>query len=121
MVKAIRGATQLDANSATAMKEGVVELLNEIVRRNELEEAEIVSIVFSQTEDLDAENPARCLRTVGFDGVPLFCTQEPRYPDSLPRVVRVLVTAERERWERPPAPVYLGAAAGLRPDLSTGT
>jgi chorismate mutase len=102
------------------MEEGVTMLLGELLRRNDLREDEIVSVIFSQTEDLDADNPARCARTVGFSEVPLFCTQEPRYPDSLPMVVRVLLTAERPAWEEPVAPVYLGGAETLRPDLQTG-
>ena len=117
MTKAIRGAVQIDTNTSSAMREGVVELLDEILSRNFLQEREIVSIIFSQTEDLDADNPARCARTVGFAEVPLFCTQEPRYPGSLARVVRVLLTAERDEWNGQPTPVYLRGAQQLRPDL----
>ena len=117
MTRAIRGAVQLSANSSAAMTAGVTRLLREVMARNDLEESDLVSVIFSQTEDLDSENPARCARTVGFGEVPLFCTQEPRYPNSLPLVVRVLITAEREEWSGPARAVYLDGAERLRPDL----
>lgn len=120
MTKAIRGAIQLERNSSFAMETAVARLLKELLQRNRLEEEDLVSVLFSQTEDLDADNPARCLRLIGFSDVPLFCTQEPRYPSSLPRVIRVLVTAERDSWESPPTPVYLEGAEKLRPDLTAG-
>lgn len=119
MTRAIRGAVQLESNTSEAMEAGVTELLRSLLQENDLGEKDIVSVVFSQTRDLDADNPARCARTEGYSTVPLFCTQEPVYPDSLPRVVRVLVTAERERWSSPAKPVYLGGAEALRPDLHT--
>lgn len=99
------------------MEEAVVELLSAMMEGNGLEEEDLVSVVFSQTDDLDADNPARCARTAGFAEVPLFCTQEPRYPDSLPRTVRVLLTAERNGWPAGVRHVYLRGARSLRPDL----
>lgn len=119
MTRAIRGAVQLQSNTAEAMEAGVTELLSSLLEANGIREEEIVSIIFSQTRDLDADNPARCARTDGFSAVPLFCTQEPDYPNSLPRVVRVLLTAERESWPLPLKPIYLGGAEALRPDLHT--
>ena len=102
------------------MERGVTTLLRELLERNGLTEGELVSVVFSQTRDLDGENPARCARTMGFAEVPLFCTQEPDYPNSLPRTLRVLLTAERLSWPRGVQPVYLGGARSLRPDLDGG-
>jgi chorismate mutase len=99
------------------MESAVTELLRSLLEANSIGETDIVSVIFSQTRDLDADNPARCARTDGFSGVPLFCTQEPDYPNSLPRVVRVLLTAEREEWSAPAKPVYIGGAEALRPDL----
>ncbi|MFW6214980.1 MAG: chorismate mutase [Alkalispirochaetaceae bacterium] len=117
MTRAIRGAVQLEANSTSEMERGVTELLLAILGRNGLLEEQIVSVIFSQTDDLDADNPARCARTLGFASVPLFCTREPSYPGSLPLTVRVLLTAERENWSEPVRHVYLGGARQLRPDL----
>jgi chorismate mutase len=103
------------------MEGAVSRLLDSLLAQNGLSERHIVSIVFSQTRDLEGENPARALRrsAIGprFAETPLFCTQEPEYPDSLPRVVRVLVTFQRPEGGGA-TPVYLEGAEVLRPDLS---
>jgi len=119
-VRAVRGAIQLQKDSSEAMTDGVRRLLRELLERNELTEANIVSIIFSQTNDLTAENPARALRRSGFGSTPLFCTSEPEYPDSLPRTLRVLLTFETGLSEEA-EPVYLDGARGLRPDISGST
>jgi chorismate mutase len=99
------------------MTAATAELVGEVLAVNDIAEEAIVSIVFSQTGDLSAENPARALRRSGYAGTPLFCTSEPAYPDSLPRTLRVLVTFEQES-RRAVRPVYLGGARALRPDLT---
>jgi len=98
------------------MAGGVRRLLKQLLERNRITEGHIVSIVFSQTSDLTAENPARALRRSGFASTPLFCTSEPEYPDSLPRTLRVLVTFEADSVTET-KPVYLDGARSLRPDI----
>jgi chorismate mutase len=117
MVYAVRGAAGVETDENSEMCEAVQRLVTELCERNSVSEEQIVSIVFSQTRDLVHANPARCLRRIGFAAVPLFCTQEPEYPDAQPRIVRVLMTYRAEE-EHTPRPVYLGRAASLRPDLS---
>lgn len=117
MVYAVRGAAGVEHDSAEEVCRAVHSLARELCERNGINEADIVSIVFSQTRDITAANPARCLREIGFARTPLFCTQEPEYPDSLPRILRVLVTF-RSAEAREPTPVYQGRAAELRPDMA---
>lgn len=116
MMMAVRGAVQVESNNPGPIKESVVRLIKEIAELNDIGEDDIVSIVFSQTKDITTLNPATALRETGFAHVPLFCTQEPDYSGSMPRVIRVLVTAETEE-KRKPVPVYLGGAENLRSDL----
>jgi chorismate mutase len=116
-VRAVRGAIQLDRDSSDEMSSGVARLVGGLLEANAIEEDDIVSIIFSQTKDLASENPARALRRSGFSGVPLFCTSEPEYPGSLPRVLRVLLTFETSSTQ-PPQPLYLDGARNLRPDLT---
>lgn len=120
MVYAVRGAIGVDQDSHEDICGAVQLLIPEICRRNGISEDDLVSIIFSQTEDLRAANPAACLRRIGYAAVPLFCTREPEYPDSLPRILRTLVTF-RSSEGRSPIPVYEGRAASLRPDLSGNT
>jgi chorismate mutase len=116
-VQAVRGAVQLTEDSSEAMTDAVHRLMSELLASNGLTEETLVSVIFSQTPDLRAENPARALRRFGFASTPLFCTSEPEYPGSLPRVLRVLVTFEADR-RREVQPVYLDGARSLRPDIT---
>lgn len=119
MVFAVRGAIGVEKNTAQDLSGAVQRLVSDLCRANGLSEDEIVSIVFSQTRDLTAGNPAACLREIGYADTPLFCTQEPEYPDSLPQILRVLLTF-RATAKVSPRPVYLGRAAELRPDIHHG-
>lgn len=117
MVKAVRGAIQMKENSAQAISSGVVKLLSTLMKENKLEEEQLVSVIFSQTSDLTALNPAGAGRQVGFSSTPLFCTQEPEYPNALPLMVRVLLTFNCEDKNQEIVPVYLDGAEKVRPDL----
>ena len=116
MTKAVRGAIQVSDNAAAAIEESAARLVGEVLRRNGIAENQLVSVLFSVTEDLTAANPATGLRKTGFGETPLFCVQEARMEGAMPRVIRVLVTWDAlER--RAIVPVYLDGAAQLRPDL----
>ena len=119
MTKAVRGAIQVPENSVEAITRASIRLVTEVLRVNELAENQLVSILFSVTDDLTAASPATGLRTRGFAGTPLFCAQEARLDGGMPRVLRVLVT-----WDAPETrttvPVYLDGAESLRPDLGNG-
>jgi len=117
MVKAVRGAISVDSNDHESMKIAVIALMNEVCEKNSLREEEMISVVFSQTTDLNVANPAAALRKSGaYRRVPLFCTQEPEYDGALNSIVRVLVTYQNA-CGRDPVPVYLGEAVHLRKDL----
>lgn len=117
MTRAIRGAIQVSENSVSSIELAGTKLVKEILKANGIAENQIVSIVFSLTEDLTAANPATGLRRTGFASTPLLCIQEARIDGALPRVVRALVTWDSlER--RVPVPVYLDGAEVLRPDLA---
>ncbi len=114
-VRAVRGAIQIEINDAVRIEQGVVKLIKKIIGVNKIDVTKIISIIFSQTSDLDALNPAAALRTIGFGETPLFCTNEPDIIGSMERVVRVLITAESENSFNP---VYLEGAEKLRSDLA---
>ena len=117
MVKAVRGATSVNKNDHNSMEKAVFALISSIAEKNSIVESNIISIIFSQTTDLNIANPAAALRESGkFTNIPLFCTQEPAYENSTPSIVRVLITFETESSESV-QPVYLGKAALLRKDL----
>ena len=113
---ALRGATSVDQNSSDAILGATEWLLREIMKRNELVADDVVSCLFTLTEDLDAEFPAVAARNIGFGTVPLMCAREVPVPGSLPRVIRVLMhyyAPDAHRAQH----VYLGDARSLRLDL----
>ena len=115
---ALRGATSVARNDSQAILGATEELLREILERNELAPADLVSCVFTATGDLDAEFPAVAARALGFDRVPLLCAREMDVPGALPRVIRVLIHyhAGDDHQARH---VYLGEARSLRADLDS--
>lgn len=115
---AVRGAVQLERDDREEFCAAVNRLVATLLARNTISESDIVSVVFSQTRDLVSANPAACLRRSGYSDTALFCTQEPEYPDSLPRVVRVLITFNTEAQAAKPEPAYLDGAEQLRPDIA---
>jgi chorismate mutase len=113
---AVRGAAQAEANEADAIVAATAELMRELLSRNGLAAPEIVSCLFTTTEDLDAEFPAVAARGIGLDTVPLLCCREIPVPGSMERVIRVLVHFYAPADHRA-AHVYLGATRELRSDL----
>ncbi len=115
---ALRGAATVDANEAGQILEATEALMREIMERNDLRPAEVVSCIFTLTPDLDAEFPAVAARRLGFDRVPLLCAREVPVPGAMPRVIRALIHfyAEEDHDVRH---VYLGGARQLRADLES--
>jgi len=110
---ALRGAISVPEDRATQILEATAELMNEIMARNELVPGQVVSCIFTVTDDLTAEFPAVAARALGFERVPLLCAREIPVPGSLPRVIRVLIHyyAEDDHEARH---VYLREASTLR-------
>lgn len=117
-VRAIRGAIQVEANTAEAIAAGTKELLTEIVRVNELSVDQVISVLLTATPDLNAAFPAAAAREVGFQSTPLLCAVEIDVPGALARVVRAMVTVEIERNASEISHIYLGGAKALRRDIA---
>lgn len=117
-VRAIRGATQLESDSATEMVERVTELVTEVMQANELTTDDFISVIFTATADLVSEFPAYAARHLGFSDVPLLCARELEIEGSMPRVVRLMAHVESDLPRARITHVYLHGAAGLRTDLA---
>jgi chorismate mutase len=113
---AVRGAVQPERNEREAILAATEELMRELLDRNELEPDDIVSCIFTCTDDLDAEFPAVAARGLGLESVPLICTRELAVPGSMERVVRAMVHYYAAT-DHTPAHVYLGETRKLRADL----
>jgi chorismate mutase len=115
-LRALRGATTVEENNAEAILAATDELLRALIDRNDLDSDEMVSCIFTCTEDLDAEFPAVAARRLGLAGLPLLCAREIDVPGALPRVIRVLLHAYADP-QTDARHVYLHGAVNLRADL----
>jgi chorismate mutase len=115
-LRALRGATTVEENDAEAILEATEELVREVIARNELAAGDMVSCIFTCTNDLNAEFPAVAARRIGLNDVPLLCAREIDVPGSLPRVIRLMLHCYADP-EREARHVYLREAVALRADL----
>jgi chorismate mutase len=115
---ALRGANSVQSNRAEEILSATDELMRELLSRNTLQAEDLVSCIFTLTDDLDAEFPALAARQMGLQHVPLLCAREIPVPGSMPQVIRVLVHYYAPD-EHEPAHVYLHGARGLRSDLDS--
>ncbi|CAB5033049.1 unannotated protein [freshwater metagenome] len=116
-VYGLRGATTVESNDRDAILAATRELLEALIERNGLEQADIVSCILSMTADLDAEFPAVAAREMGLDQVPLLCVREIDVPGSMERVIRALVHYRAFDGHQAQH-VYLRDAQSLRTDLA---
>ena len=116
-VRAVRGATTVECDTVAAITERVVALLGQILARNDLVEDDIISILFTATEDLVSTFPATAARSMGLGAVPLICARELAVTGSVPRCVRVMLHVTTDRPRDQIHHVYLEGAQGLRDDL----
>lgn len=117
-MRAIRGATTVDADRPEAIREATREMLLEMLDRNGLVAADIISAIFTVTPDLKSEFPAIAARELGWGDIPLLCTTEIPVPRALARCIRVLMHVDSARTRDAMRHVYLRGAGSLRPDLS---
>jgi chorismate mutase len=115
-IRGIRGATTANANSRDAILTATRELLDALVRANQLDVMDIASVYFAMTPDLDAAFPARAAREMGWTDTALLDAQAPRVVGDLPRCIRVLIHWNTDRAQNEITHVYLRDARALRPD-----
>lgn len=112
---ALRGATRC-RNEVEDMQVQVRALYDDLLQRNHLQEKDLVSLIFSITRDLNAENPAAALRHGGRAlDVALFAVQEAAVQGGMPGVIRVIIHAYLPQGAGI-SHVYRNGAEALRPD-----
>ncbi|MEX2253824.1 MAG: chorismate mutase [Acidimicrobiia bacterium] len=116
-LRALRGAITCDDNTKDEIETKTQRLVHELLERNEIDHDELVSIIFTATDDLTAEFPATAARALGLGDVPLLCARELGIEHGMPRVVRVLVHCYTALDRSDLHHVYLGGARALRDDL----
>ena len=104
-------------DSAEVVVETTGRLLGEVLARNHVEREDLVSILFTVTDDLRSAFPAEAARRMGLGVVPLMCAREIPVAGSMPSVVRVLMHFHSEQGLDEIEHVYLDGAESLRDDL----
>lgn len=118
-IRGIRGATTVPADEPELILDATRELLEELLAENPgMTPEDIASAVFTVTDDLNSTFPAQAARQMGWGLVPMLCAREIPVPESLPRVVRVLVHWNTDISQNKITHVYLREAVKLRPDLA---
>jgi chorismate mutase len=116
-VRALRGATTVDVDEESHVHERVMALLEQMCERNGVAHDDIISILFTATDDVHSTFPAAGARKLGMGDVPLICARELDITGGTPRCVRVLMQITTERTRAELRHVYLEGAVGLRDDL----
>jgi chorismate mutase len=116
--RAIKGATTADSNTAEDILEATTELMRTITALNEIGPADLVSVFFTTTRDLNATFPAVAARELGLGDAPLMCAHEMDVPGALDKVVRVLVHINTTKRADEIKHVYLKRAVELRPEYA---
>ncbi len=116
-VRALRGATTVDVDTREQVTERVINLLTELFERNGIHHDDVISVLFTATEDVTSMFPAEAARKFGLGDVPLLCARELSVEGGQPLCIRVMLHLTTTRTRSELHHVYLEGAQGLRDDL----
>ncbi|HEX5614952.1 MAG TPA: chorismate mutase [Acidimicrobiia bacterium] len=114
---ALRGAITCDDDTKAEIDTKTQRLVREMLQRNEIHHDDLVSVLFTATDDLTAEFPAAAARELGLGDVPLLCARELAVRGAMARCIRVLVHFYGDKTRDQLHHVYLDGARSLRDDL----
>jgi chorismate mutase len=116
-VRALRGATTIDDDTIEQISDRVQTLVRAMLERNGVDKDDLISIVFTATDDVHAMFPATAARAIGLGDVPLICARELHINGGTPHCIRVLMHLTTTRRRDELHHVYLEGARALRDDL----
>lgn len=116
-LRALRGATTLEADTREQVMERTATLVRTLMERNGAAKEDLVSLIFTATDDIRSEFPAAAARSIGISDVPLLCARELEVDGAVRLCVRVLVHLYSDTEPADLRHVYLEGALPLRTDL----
>jgi len=116
-LRAARGAIRVPSDEGEVLLASTERLLSSMLQRNDVDTEDLVSIMFTATDDLRSVFPAEAARRMGLGRVPLLCAQEIPVNGAMPSVIRILVHFHSDRSLDEIAHVYLDGAESLRDDV----
>lgn len=118
VVRAIRGAIQLDSDERDHLLRSTAELISKTLQANAIDTDALISVMFTATPDITSAFPALAARELGLGDVPLMCAVEMNVVGALPRVIRLMALVETDIARHDIKHTYLRGAAALRLDLA---
>lgn len=116
---AIRGATTVCENTKTEIEKATIELVAQMLEKNDITADNIEAALFSATRDITAAYPAAAMRKIpDMKFIPLFDAQEMEVEGSLRLCIRALFFTDLDKKKDEICHVYLNGAADLRRDLA---
>ena len=116
-VRALRGATTIESDTTDQIRTRTIALLEQMLERNAVNHDDIISVLFTATDDIHSMFPASAARDIGFGDIPLICARELDIKDATPLCIRVLMHLNTTVPRSDLRHVYLEGASGLRDDL----
>lgn len=114
ITRGIRGAITVKNNTEEEIKNATIELLSEIVLKNNLDLDMISHVIFTMTDDLDAAFPAKFARVdLHWKDIPMMCYNELKVKGALKKCIRVMIVVNcGDNFV--PEFIYLKGASELR-------
>ena len=103
-VRALRGATTVDADTAEQIRERTVALVDRMMADNGIDHDDLISVLFTATDDIHSMFPALAARESGLGDVPLICARELDIDGAKPLCIRILMHMSTTRAPRRAAP-----------------
>jgi len=120
MIRGVRGATTVNANTEEAIVSATEELLAKLIEVNHIQPDSVASVLISTTEDINAAFPAKALRKFAkWTYVPVMCMREIPVPNALKMCIRIMMHVDTGIAQEKIVHVYLKEAKVLRPDLGS--
>jgi chorismate mutase len=116
-VRALRGATTVDADTTEQVRERTAALLVAMLDANHIDHDDLISVILTATDDIHSMFPALAAREHGLDDVPLLCARELDIEGATPRCIRILMHMTTDRTREELHHIYLEGAADLRDKL----
>ena len=117
-LRGIRGAITIKADTKEEIESATVELLDEIIKQNQINIEDIASAIFTVTKDIKADFPAKYARLkMGFKYVPMMNFMEADITGALEKCIRVMLNVNTEKKQTEIKHIYLREAKQLRQDL----
>jgi len=116
--RGIRGAITVENNTKEDIKVATIELLSEMIKKNDVTLEDVSFAIFTLTSDLNADFPAKFAREFcNFSSVPMMCYNELNVENSLQKCLRILLNVNTNKTQQEIKHIYLKGASVLRKDI----